>query len=173
MTKEPKSKSMRLNAGPNREQMQAEASEVFAEALLSNGGDATKAARAAGYRHPTTYGPKKASKPEMRALIEERIGAAAVRTDEIVGSLVVIMRENTSAGDPSMVRNALQAANQLCKVLGLYQRPRPNEQDQKTREMFERVIAEHMEDHGLSRREVVERMLAINPELDRWITAEG
>jgi hypothetical protein len=108
----------------------------------------------------------------MRALIQERINAAAVQTEEVVGSLVMIMRENTGAEKPAMVRNALGAATQLCKILGMYQLPRPNEHDQATREMFERVIARHMQQHGLSRREVVQKMLAINPELGRWVTPE-
>jgi hypothetical protein len=146
--------------------------EVFIEELLSNNGDASKAARAAGYQHPGAYGPYKASRPEVQAMIQERINASAVQSEEVVGSLVMIMRYNTGAEDPAMVRNALHAVTQLCKVLGLYQLPRPNERDQQTRDMFERLIARQMQEHGRSRREVVERILAINPELTRWITPE-
>src|SRR5262249_5681424 len=114
-------------------------SEVFTEEFLANGWDATKAARAAGYAHPAKEGHRRASRPEMQALIQERIEAAAVLSDEVVGSLVVIMREHTGSEDSPMVRNAIAAATQLCKILGMHQRARPNEHDQRTRDMFERV----------------------------------
>jgi hypothetical protein len=172
MGKDSKQDAMALGAKPARGPG-SERSEIFAKELLSNGGDATKAARVAGYRHPKTYGPKKASRPEMLALIQERINAAAVQTEEVAGSLVMIMRENTSAGEPAMVRNAISAATQLCKILGMYQLPRPNEQDESTRDMFERLIVRYQEEHGLTRAEVVQRMLELNPELSRWITPQG
>jgi hypothetical protein len=151
----------------------SERSEIFARELLSNGGNATQAARVAGYRHPERQGPRKASRPEMLALIQERINAAAVQTEEVAGSLVMIMRENTSERDPSRVRNAISAATQLCKILGMYQLPRPNEQDQSTRDMFERLIVRYQEEHGMTRVQVVQRMLELNPELSRWITPQG
>jgi phage terminase small subunit len=147
--------------------------EIFTEALLANGLNAAKAAREAGYIHPAKEGQRRVARPEMQALIQERIEAAAVRTDEVMGSLVVIMREHTGSEDPAMVRNAIAATTQLCKVLGMQQRPRPNQHDQQTREMFEGVIVRYSEKYGLARAEVVERMLAINPEMGRWVSVES
>jgi hypothetical protein len=147
-------------------------SQIFTEVLLANGGDPTKAARAAGYSNPARYGPHKASRPEIQALVQERIQAAAVGSDEVVGTLVMIMRENAAGGDPAIVRNAIASASLLCKALGIFQRPRANEQDQQTRDMFERLIERQMRERGLTRAQVVERIVAINPELTRWITSE-
>jgi hypothetical protein len=145
---------------------------IFVEALLTNGGNATEAARVAGYKQPHMSGPRKASGLEMQELIQARINASAVQTEEVVGSLVMIMRDHTGSQDPAMVRNALGAANLLCKVLGMNQLPRPNEHDQLMRDKFEGLVVRYMQEHGLSRAEVIQWILAINPELTRWITPE-
>ena len=129
-------------------------------------------ARAAGYAHPYNMGYRRASKPEMQALIQERIEAAAVRSDEVLGSLVVIMREHTGSAEAAMVKNAIAAATQLCKILGMFQRARANQDDQATRERFEEVIVRHSREHGITRREVIARMIAINPELTRWVSPQ-
>jgi len=68
----------------------------------------------------------------MQALIQERIEAAAVRSDEVLGSLVVIIREHTGSAEAAMVKNAIAAATQLCKILGMFQRARANQDAQNS-----------------------------------------
>jgi hypothetical protein len=94
---------------------------LFVEAYLSSGGNAGKAARELGYSHPRTTGPHKANEPAVRALIKRRLDEIAVNREEVIGSLVMIMRDHTDSKDPAMAFNALLAATELCKIFGLSQ----------------------------------------------------
>src|SRR5260370_18835371 len=106
---------------------------TFVENYLSNGFNAAKAARAAGYRHPIPDGFRVLQRPRVRALITRRLDSAGVNPDEVVGTLVMIMRDNAGSSDPAMAFNALIAAAQLCKVFGLDKPRRPICQKQPVR----------------------------------------
>jgi len=92
---------------------------TLVENYLSNGFNATQAARTAGYRHPKPDGFRVLHRPRVRALVARRLDSAGVNPDEVVGTLVMIMRENAASDDPAMVFNAILAAAQLCKLFGL------------------------------------------------------
>jgi hypothetical protein len=98
---------------------------IFVEHYLSNGFNATQAARTAGYRHPKPDGFRVLHRPRVLALMARRLDSAGVNPDEVVGTLVMIMRENAASDDPAMVFNAILAAAQLCKVFGLDKPGRP------------------------------------------------
>ena len=92
---------------------------LFVEYYLSNGGFVTPAARALGYRSPCETGRRKLKRSEVQALIQQRLESIGVNRDEVVGSLVMIMRNHAGSSDPAMQANALAVAIELTKILGL------------------------------------------------------
>jgi phage terminase small subunit len=66
--------------------------EMFVENLLRNGGNATKAARDAGYKHPNKRGYENVIKSGVQERIQARIREAQINTNEVVGTLVSHMR---------------------------------------------------------------------------------
>lgn len=92
---------------------------LFVEYYLANGGFVAPAARALGYRAPCETGRRKLKRPEVQALIQQRLESIGVNRDEVVGSLVMIMRTHAGSSDPAMQANALAAATELMKIFGL------------------------------------------------------
>jgi hypothetical protein len=65
---------------------------IFVEGCIANGGNATKAARDAGYKHPNVQGAQNLVKLGVREHINARIAEAKIHTDEVIGTLVSHMR---------------------------------------------------------------------------------
>jgi hypothetical protein len=68
--------------------------ENFVENYLANGGNATQAARDAGYSEKTAYqtASENLRKPEISERIQARLNEAKVTSDEVVGTLAAQMR---------------------------------------------------------------------------------
>ena len=66
--------------------------EKFVENYLSNGGNGTRAAGDAGYRHPNKRGPENVVKSGIRERIAARTAEAKIHTDEVIGTLASHMR---------------------------------------------------------------------------------
>ena len=66
--------------------------EKFVENYLSNGGNGTRAAGDAGYRHPNKRGPENVVKSGIRERIAARTAEAKIHTDEVIGTLVSHLR---------------------------------------------------------------------------------
>lgn len=64
----------------------------FVENILTNGGNATKAARDVGYKHPNVQGPQNLVKLSIQERIQARMADAQVQTNEIIGTLASQMR---------------------------------------------------------------------------------
>jgi hypothetical protein len=94
---------------------------MLVENFLANGGNATQAARDVGYGNPESAGPHKMKHPTVQALLKQRLESIGVDRDEVIGSLVMIMRENAGSSDPADVANAVLAASELCRIFGLNQ----------------------------------------------------
>jgi hypothetical protein len=112
---------------------------MLVENFISNGGNAAKAARDVGYGDPKTAGPHKMKHPAMQALLKERLESMGVNRDEVLGSLVMIMRTNIGSSDPAMVSNGLLAAIELCKILGMDPTRRPSARQKMARAGFRNV----------------------------------
>ena len=66
---------------------------LFVEAYLGKAnGNATEAARVAGYRWPDKQGAQLLAKPQVKAAVGARLDDAAMSTDEILGRLSDIAR---------------------------------------------------------------------------------
>jgi phage terminase small subunit len=65
---------------------------IFVEGCIANGGNATKAARDAGYKHPNVQGAQNLVKLGVREHINARIAEAKIHTDEVIGTLVSHLR---------------------------------------------------------------------------------
>ncbi len=63
----------------------------FTEEVLKDG-NATRAARVAGYRHPNKRGPENVVKRGIQQRIRERIEDAKIQTNEVIGTLASQMR---------------------------------------------------------------------------------
>jgi hypothetical protein len=94
---------------------------MLVENFLANGGNAAQAARDVGYGDPESAGPHKMKHPTVQALLKQRLESIGVDRDEVIGSLVMMMRENASSSDPAEVANAVLAASELCRIFGLNQ----------------------------------------------------
>jgi hypothetical protein len=66
--------------------------QIFVEKILENGGNATKAARDAGYKHPNKQGHQILVKLGVQERIAARIRDAEINTNEVIGTLVSHMR---------------------------------------------------------------------------------
>jgi phage terminase small subunit len=65
--------------------------QVFVEEVLKDG-NATRAARKAGYKHPHVQGAQNLEKLRIRERIQARIEDAKVETNEVIGTLASHMR---------------------------------------------------------------------------------
>lgn len=63
----------------------------FTEEVLKDG-NATRAARAAGYKHPNVQGAQNLVKPSIQQRIQARLEDAKVQTNEVIGTLASHMR---------------------------------------------------------------------------------
>lgn len=112
---------------------------MLVEKFISNGGNAAKAARDVGYGDPKTAGPHKMKHPAVQALLKQRLESMGVNRDEVLGSLVMIMRTNIGSSDPAMALNGLLAAIELCKILGMDPTRRPSPGQTMARAEFRNV----------------------------------
>jgi hypothetical protein len=112
---------------------------MLVEYYITNGGNAAKAARDVGYGDPKTAGPHKMKHPAVQALLKERLESIGVNRDEVVGSLVMIMRTNIGSSDPAIASNGLLAAIELCKILGMDPTRRPSPGQKMARAGFRNV----------------------------------
>src|SRR5690348_8610988 len=76
---------------------------LFVEHYLSNGGCVRRAALLLGYGAPASTGRRKMRTARVQAYLKQRLDAAGVDPDEVVGSLVTIMRNCVGSSDPAMV----------------------------------------------------------------------
>lgn len=65
---------------------------LFVEAYLANGGNATAAARSAGYKSPRQMGSENLTKPYIAEKIGVRIKEAAIQADEVMELLTKVAR---------------------------------------------------------------------------------
>jgi phage terminase small subunit len=65
---------------------------LFVESYLSNGFNATEAARAAGYKQPHSQGPRLLENVGVSAVIEARLNEAKMTADEVLRELGEIAR---------------------------------------------------------------------------------
>lgn len=65
----------------------------FTEEVLRDG-NATRAARVAGYKHPNVQGSQNLAKLSIQRRIQERIADAKVQTNEVIGTLASHMRSD-------------------------------------------------------------------------------
>jgi hypothetical protein len=116
---------------------------LFVEAYLSNGGNVAKATREAGYAPDHAIGHRRLSDPAVRALIKRRLDSIGLNREEVIGSLVMIMREHTNSSDPAVAANALLAATELCKIFGLGNVRRPTPKEKQMRDSFREWIGQY------------------------------
>lgn len=65
--------------------------QVFTEEVLKDG-NATRAARAAGYKHPNVQGAQNLVKLSIQGRIQERLEDSKLQTNEVIGTLASQMR---------------------------------------------------------------------------------
>jgi hypothetical protein len=82
--------------------------EKFVELYLSNGGNGTRAAGDAGYRHPNKRGPENVVKSGIRERIAARTAEANIHANEVIGTLASHMRADIGdiIPDNSLVKQA-------------------------------------------------------------------
>lgn len=82
----------------------------FTEEVLKDG-NATRAARAAGYKHPNVQGAQNLVKPSIQARIQARLEDAKVQTNEVIGTLASHMRADIAEilPDNEILRRAKKA----------------------------------------------------------------
>ncbi len=93
---------------------------IFVEGCIANGGNATKAARDAGYKHPNVQGSQNLVKLSVRERINARINESQVHTDEVIGTLVSQMRSDIGdfmPDDPVVSRAKELGLSHLIKKL--------------------------------------------------------
>jgi hypothetical protein len=78
----------------------------------------------------------KVHKSTRRVLKNQNVAAIGVNEDEVIGSLVTIVRKHTGSSDPEMAFYALAAALQLCVVFGLDKTRRTSGQVKRMRDEF-------------------------------------
>jgi hypothetical protein len=78
----------------------------------------------------------KVRKRNRRALTNHSLAAIGVNEDEVIGSLVTIVRKHTGSSDPETASYALAAALQLCVVFGLDKTRRTSAKLKKMRDEF-------------------------------------
>jgi hypothetical protein len=62
---------------------------------------------------PRLYGPAQDADRQSTGILKHRLDEIGVNPNEVVGTLVMIMRECTGSSDPAMVANALEASAAL------------------------------------------------------------
>ncbi len=128
---------------------------LFVEAYLGEAnGNATQAAKAAGYRHPAELGYQLLQKTSVRDLVDQRVKEAAMEANRVLTLMSKIAEESGEVSDQ------LRALKLMGDHYGLWDVSRTDQAAREAAELAraqqaaaddEATIAELMEEHGLSR----------------------
>jgi len=89
--KKPNKNDIPARAGDKPKRKPTLKQQKFVEEVLKDG-NATRAARAAGYKHPNVQGAQNLVKLSVQERIQSRIEDSKVQTNEVIGTLVSHMR---------------------------------------------------------------------------------
>jgi hypothetical protein len=130
--------------------------QLFVEAYLGRAaGNATEAARIAGYRGGEAtlaqVGHENLRKPEIRAAVEARVQQSAMETDEVLKELSKIARMDASGS--SALSSKVRALEILAKIHGMMSDKLSVNLDRATLNRELDAVLEQLTDHALAERE--------------------